>query len=138
MNEKYLGLTLLSFILIFSLGTMIVETLEGTKITTSEYVGLTDDLGLILFFAFYWFIAYFLFCLVGFLVNRYLHSFIIKIVLFLALSLSMAHWFFNHLYGYGDYINEYNLNIGTFYIIFFLCGLIYSVLEHLMYREQLK
>ncbi|GGD08405.1 hypothetical protein [Pontibacillus salipaludis] len=136
MNEKYLGLTLISFILIFSLGTMVVETLEGTKITTSEYVGLTDDLGLILFFAFYWFIAYFLFCLVGFLVNRYLHSFIIKIVLFLALSLSMAHWFFNHLYGYGDFIHEYDLNIGTFYTIFFLCGLVYSVLEHLIYRME--
>ncbi|KGP91316.1 hypothetical protein N780_08525 [Pontibacillus chungwhensis BH030062] len=138
MNEKYLGLTLLSFILIFSLGTMVVETLEGTKITTSEYVGLTDDLGLILFFAFYWFIAYFLFCLVGFLVNRYFHSFLLKMVLFLAISLGIAHWFFNHLYGYGDFIHEYDLNIGTFYIIFFLCGLAYSVLEHVIYRMQSK
>ena len=120
------------FGLLFTFAGFGLEALEGTKITTSEYLGLRD-LGLIYLFI----VAPFAFLLypisffpLTLIINKCIKALIFKAVTYTFIGGIIGGLVFKEAYNFHDYITEYDLNIISAVIIFSIAGLLYALLEN--------
>ncbi|MEK4425630.1 hypothetical protein [Solibacillus sp. FSL K6-1523] len=120
------------FILLFSIATVGLETVEGNKIRTTEYLGL-DEIGpayLLLTTALFVMLYPISFLSLTFIVNKYVIKSKVKIAMFTLLGGMLGVLVFKILYNsrFG-FIEEYNLNILSAIILFAIAGLLFALAE---------
>lgn len=141
MNKYFLNQIIMwiSFVILFLLGTITLELIEGYKITTTAYYGLRNLGGTFLFFTLLIGIVLFplTFFLLSVLVTNFVHSLIIRIVIYTIIGGLSGIFAFNHLYGFSkeNFIEGYDLQINNAIFIFSIAGFIYALLDH-YYRKK--
>lgn len=139
--KHYLTMGLL-FISLFTVALFSLELFEGRKISTTLYVGLNNggfSLILVLSLLLGFVIFLFIFLPLTFILDKFLPSFLIKLIVFSAIGCLGGIGVFNMMYGFqgGYLITEYDLNIDSSILIFGLAGLSYALFgHHLKKRTQ--
>lgn len=122
------------FTILFTLANVGLEILEGNKITTTEYYGLRNT-GII-FIQFHFIFGLIIYPIsflpLTFLANKFVNSFILRVVIYSLIGGISGIWATNRLYGFRDgyFINGYELNISSGIIVFGVSGLIYALIDY--------
>lgn len=139
--RRYL-MTWLYFTFLFTLAAFFLDLFEGNKITTTEYYGLRNlGFAFVISTVLFVFILYPVsFLLLTIFLNRFLSSFITRIIIYAVAGGLSGIWAFNKLYDYqNDYfIKGYDLNISTSIILFALAGLIYGFFDSYLKKKSLS
>lgn len=114
---------------------MLLETIEGNRITTTEYYGLKDFGLFYIFIA--WAISIIYYPIVGAPITVILHFLKTKLPLSMAISgfLGMVGgvYAFNKLFNSqydGYFVQQYDLQMSTAIIIFIVAGCAYAAADH--------
>jgi len=132
----------ISFVILFFLATITLELFEGNKITTTAYYGLRNLGGTFIFFTLLIGIVLYpiLFFLLSVLVTNFVHSLIIRIIIYTSIGGLSGIFVFNHLYGFSkeNFIEGYDLQINNAIIIFSIVGLIYALLDYFFKKKTVE
>lgn len=135
-NLKHYLIMWIAFGVLFTIARFGLEVLEGTKITTTEFMGLRD-LGL--FFMFIMATFVFLLYPISFLpltiiISKFVKSLIVKVVIFTCIGGMIGVLAFKEAYSWQDdyFIVGYDLRISTAIIIFSIAGLLYALVENFL------
>lgn len=124
------------FGVLFAIAGFGLEVLEGSKITTSEYMGLRD-LGIIYLFV-VGSIAFILYPIsflpLSFVLSKFVKSILLKLVFFTFFGGVIGAFAFNILYNFR-FIEEYNLSILSAVSLFSFAGLLYALIENSVKRN---
>ncbi|WP_282940517.1 hypothetical protein [Paenibacillus sp. RC67] len=133
-RHLFLGLF---FSILTGIGLWILETIEGSKITTSLYIDvsyITVTFGSFLAFPFY-FISFFV---LGLLVDKFLNSNVFtKLFGYAGLGGICGFGIFKKYYG-EFFVREYGLNIETSILVFTCIGLILAFLDKFVKEKVQK
>ncbi|GGD66011.1 hypothetical protein [Paenibacillus nasutitermitis] len=125
MKQLYLAAL---FTLMAAVGLWVVESIEGSKITTSEYMDLTFYMvffGAVLAFPFYFIV----FCPIGIAVDKWLNRNLpIKLISYMLVGGVSGYYIFEMLYEVR-FVEEFGLHSSTSIILFAAIGALLSIAE---------
>jgi hypothetical protein len=138
---KHYFMMWLIFSILTTLTTLGLELLEGNKITTTEYYGLRNLGVTFIIFSLLTSIAIYPFSFfpLTLLVNAFINSLIVRVIIYLFVSGASGICIFNRLYNYtnGYLIKSYELNMYTSIILFSVAGLIYGLLDYFLKNKEI-
>ena len=127
----------ITFIILFSVGALSLELLEGYKITTTEYYGFRN-LGFT-FIAIEFLVASVVYPIILLplliVICRIMTASIGRMLLYFVLG-GIGGIFIFHKFYNDRFIQEYNLNISSSFLIFGAVGFIYALMDTHLERRQ--
>lgn len=125
------------FVSLYTIATMVLEFFEGNKITTTLYYGLRNiGFGFVLYNLVFSFLLYLIsFLPLTLLLNKFVESLFLRIIVYSFIGGISGIWIFNHLYNYQDFIRSYEFNKSSAIIVFGVSGTIYALVEYYLFNR---